>query len=84
MQIWNKQKKEMEDNVNVKMLQLTIDNKDMKWKLMEFSKLKKECMELRQKEESWIKGNHAYHKTLIKYKHKVEGLEREKQLWLQE
>jgi hypothetical protein len=48
------------------------------------SKLKKECTELRQKEEAWIKGNHSYHKTLIKYKHKVEGLEREKQLWLQE
>jgi hypothetical protein len=36
MQIWNKQKKEMEDEVNVKMLQLTINNKNMKWKLMEF------------------------------------------------
>jgi predicted transcriptional regulator len=45
MQIWNKQKKEMEEKVNVKMLQLTIENKNMKWKLMEFPELKKECMD---------------------------------------
>jgi hypothetical protein len=45
---------------------------------MKFPKLKKECIKLRQKEETWIKVDHA----LIKYKHKVEHLEREKQLWL--
>jgi hypothetical protein len=39
-------------------------------------------MELRQKEEKWTEINHAYQKTLIKYKRKVEGLEREKKLWL--
>ncbi len=58
------------------MLQLTIENKDMKWKLMEFLKLKKECTELRQKEEAWIEANRAYQKSLIMYKHKVEGLEK--------
>jgi hypothetical protein len=45
---------------------------------MKFPKLKKECIKLRQKEETWIKVDRA----LIKYKHKVERLEREKQLWL--
>ncbi len=72
----------MEKKVNVKMLQLTIENKDMKWKLMEFLELKKECMKLKQKEKAWIEANRAYQKSLIKYKHKVEGLEKEKQLWL--
>ncbi len=33
-------------------------------------------MELRQKEKAWTKTYHAYQKTLIEYKHKVEGLER--------
>jgi len=50
----------------------------MRRKLMEFPKLKKECMELRQNEEAWTNVDHAYHKALINYKHKVEGLEREK------
>ncbi len=83
MKIQKKQKKEVEEKVNVKM-QLTIENKGMKRKLMEFLELKKECMELRQKEEAWTEANHAYKKALIKYKHKVEGFERKKQLWLQE
>jgi hypothetical protein len=37
----------MEERINVKMLHLTIENKEMKRKLMEFPKLKKECTELR-------------------------------------
>jgi hypothetical protein len=41
-------------------------------------------MELRKNEEKWIEIDHAYKKTLIGYKDKVEGLEREKQLWLHE
>jgi hypothetical protein len=41
-------------------------------------------MELRWKEEKWIEIDHAYKKTLIEYKDKVEGLEREKQLWFYE
>ncbi len=45
---------------------------------MKFPKLKMECIELKQKEEAWTKVDHAYQKALIKYKHKVEGLEREK------
>lgn len=68
----------MEEKIIVKMLQLATKNKEMKWKLMKFPKLKKECIKLRQKEETWIKVDRA----LIKYKHKVERLEREKQLWL--
>jgi hypothetical protein len=51
MQSWNKQK-EMEEKANVKMLRLATNNKENKRKLMEFPKLKKECMELRQKEET--------------------------------
>ncbi len=42
---------------------------------MEFPKLKNECMELRQNKEAWTKVDHSYEKTLIEYKHKVEGLE---------
>jgi hypothetical protein len=37
----------------------------MKRKLMEFLELKKECMEIRQKEETWTKAYYAYQKTLI-------------------
>jgi hypothetical protein len=29
----------MEEKINMKMLQLTIENKEMKWKLMDFPKL---------------------------------------------
>ncbi len=65
MQTWNKQNKQMEEKVNVKMLQLTIENKEMKWKLMDFPKLQKQCMELKQKEEKWIEIDHAYQKSLI-------------------
>ncbi len=62
----------------MKMLQLIAEHKEIKRKLMEFLELKKERMELKQNEEAWTNANHAYHKTLIDYKHKVEGLEREK------
>jgi hypothetical protein len=37
---------------------------------------------LKKKEEAWNDGDHAYYKTLIKYKYKVEGLEREREPWL--
>jgi hypothetical protein len=47
MQTWNKQKKEMEEKVNVKMMWLAIENKEMTRKLMEFPNLKKEKMKLR-------------------------------------
>jgi hypothetical protein len=32
------------------------------------------------KEEAWNGANHWYQKALIEYKHKVEGLEREREL----
>jgi hypothetical protein len=52
------------------MLQLTIENKELKKRMMEWTKLLKE----------WNDANHSYQKALIKYKHKVEGLEREREL----
>ncbi len=52
--------------------------------MVEWIELQKECQELKKKEEAWNDGDYAYQKTLIKYKHKVEGLEREKESWLQE
>ncbi len=55
---------------------------EMKRKLMGFLEFKKTCMELKKKEEAWSKVDYAYQKTLIKYKHEVEGLKREKQLWM--
>jgi hypothetical protein len=42
------------------------------------------CQELKKKEEAWNDANHAYQKTLIEYKHKTEGLEKKRELWLQE
>ncbi len=51
--------------------------------MVEWTELQKECQELKKKNEAWNDGDHAYQKTLIKYKHKVEGLERERELWLQ-
>jgi hypothetical protein len=36
MQTWNNQNKQMEEKINVKMLQLTIENKVRKWKLVDF------------------------------------------------
>jgi hypothetical protein len=41
-------------------------------------------MELKQKEKNGLKQNMHIKKINRVYKHKVEGLEREKQLWLQE
>jgi hypothetical protein len=37
---------------------------------------------LKKKEEAWNDANHAYHMALIEYKHKVEGLERYRELGL--
>ncbi len=52
--------------------------------MMDWTKLQKECKELKKKEEAWNDANHAYQEALIEYKHKVEGLEKERELWLQE
>jgi hypothetical protein len=64
------------------MLQLTVENKELKRRMVEWIELQNECQELKKKEEAWNDGDHAYYKTLIKYKHKVEGLEREREPWL--
>jgi hypothetical protein len=37
---------------------------------------------LKKKEEAWNDTNHAYQEGMIEYKHKVEGLEKEKEMWL--
>lgn len=52
--------------------------------MVEWIELQKECQELKKKIEAWNDGDHACQKTLIKYKHKVEGLERKREPWLQE
>jgi hypothetical protein len=41
MLTWNNQNKHMEEKINVKMLQLTIENKEMKQKLVDFLELTK-------------------------------------------
>jgi hypothetical protein len=58
--IWKKQKKETKEKVNAKMLQLTIKNKELKMRMMEWIKLQKECQELKKREEVWNDTNHAY------------------------
>ncbi len=66
------------------MLQLTTKNKELKRRMMEWIELQMECQKLKKKEEARNDANHAYDKTLIEYKHKVKGLERQKEPWLQE
>ncbi len=39
---------------------------------------------MKKKEEPWNEAKHAYQKALIEYKHKNEGLKRNKEPWLQE
>ncbi len=51
---------------------------------MDKTKLQKECKEVKKKEEAWNDANHAYQKALIECRHKVEGLERDRELWLYE
>jgi len=64
------------------MLQLTTRNKEVKRMMMDWTKLQKECEELKKKDEAWNDASPAYQKALIEYRHKVEGLERERELWL--
>ncbi len=66
----------MEERVNAKMLELNIENK-------ESTTPQKECQKLKKKEEAWNEIEQQYYKAMIDYKHK-EGLERKKELWLQE
>jgi hypothetical protein len=35
-----------------------------------------------EKKKAWNDDDHAYQKALIEYKHKIEGLERKRVLWL--
>jgi len=50
---WKKQKIELEDNANVKMRELTMENKEMKGKLEELMAQQKEWYELRKKKKVW-------------------------------
>ncbi len=52
--------------------------------MVEWTSLQWECHELKKKEEPWNEAKHAYQKALIEYKHKNEGLKRNKEPWLQE
>ncbi len=82
--IWKKQNKEMEEKVNVKLMKLTIENKELKRTMVEWTTLQcQEYQELKKKEEAWNNANHAYQKALIEYKHKSNSLEKERELWLQ-
>jgi hypothetical protein len=51
---------EMEKKINVKMLELTIENKELKQRMVEWTTLQKECHDLKKKEEAWNDENHAY------------------------
>ncbi len=68
---------ETKERMNGKMLQLTIENKELKKRMGEWTILQQECEELKKKKEAWNEAKHAYQKALIKYKHRNEGLERE-------
>ncbi len=52
--------------------------------MIEWTTLQKECQELKKNEETWNETKQQYCKIMIDYKHKKEGLEREKELQLQE
>ncbi len=52
--------------------------------MVEWTTLQQECQEPKKKEEACNDVDHAYQKALIKYKRKIEGLERQRELWLQE
>jgi hypothetical protein len=42
------------------MLQLTIENKELKRRMVEWIELQKECQKLKKKKEAWNDGDHAY------------------------
>lgn len=44
---------EIEEKVNIKMLKLNIENKELKRRLVESIALQKECYELRKSKEAW-------------------------------
>jgi hypothetical protein len=76
---WKRQKMEMEEKMNAKMLELTIEYKERRlvdWRTI----VQKDCQELKNKEEAWNETEQQYQKTMIDYKHKKDGWEREKEL----
>ncbi len=72
----------MEEKVNVKMLELTIENKKMKRKLVELMAQQKKWQELKKNKEVWNEIKQRYQKTLMEYKHKKEVLQRKNELQL--
>jgi hypothetical protein len=50
-----KQKMEMEKRMNAKILELTIKNKELKSRMVEWIALQKEFQELKKKKEAWNK-----------------------------
>jgi hypothetical protein len=48
-----KQKMEMEERMNAKILELTIKNKELKRRMVEWIALQKEFQELKKKKEAW-------------------------------
>lgn len=80
---WKKQKMEMEERINAKTLMLTIENKELKRRMVEWIALQKECKELKKKE-GWYETKHQCQKIIIDYKHKKGGLNKEKGFWQQE
>ncbi len=57
-----KQKMEMEERMNAKILELNIENKELKRRLVVWTTLQKESQELRKKEEAWNKTKQQYQK----------------------
>jgi len=47
------EKTKMEEEVNVKMLELTTKNKELKRRMVEWTNLQEECWELKKKKEAW-------------------------------
>ncbi len=57
---WKKQKMEMEEKTNGKILELTIENKELKKRMGEWIVLQHECQELKKKKEACNEAKHAY------------------------
>ncbi len=55
----------MKERMNGKMLELTIENKELKKRMGEWTILQQECKELKKKKEAWNEAKHAYQKALI-------------------
>lgn len=53
-------KMETKEKMNGKMLELTIENKELKKRMGEWIVLQHECQELKKKKEAWNEAKHAY------------------------